>query len=102
MEKYCSNCGKPVSDPANYCASCGAYIGKNIEGKVKEFREHVEILNLTKEVHIFTVYVVAFTAALNVWAILNIADWQLRLASSVFIGVLSVFITRFLLKRYLN
>ncbi|HTY53296.1 MAG TPA: hypothetical protein VMB35_08905 [Methanomicrobiales archaeon] len=52
--------------------------------------------------HIFTVYVVAFTAALNVWAILNIADWELRLASSVFIGVLSVFITRFLLKRYLN
>ena len=101
MAKYCPNCGQETSENANYCSSCGAYITENIGEKVKELKEDIELYRLTKEVHIFTVYVITFTAALLAWQILNIPSWEWRLFSSLAIGVILVFIIRFLLNRYL-
>jgi len=101
MAKYCPNCGKSIAEEANYCPSCGAYITGNVREKLKEFKENIEIFNLVKEVHIFTVYVIAFTAALYAWEILNIPSWEWRLFGSLATGVIAVFATQFILNRYL-
>jgi len=101
MAKLCPKCGKEISEGATYCSSCGTYTTENIGEKVTELKEHIEAFNLTKNALIFTVYVIAFTAALLAWQILNIPSWEWRLFSSLAIGVILVFIIRFLLNRYL-
>lgn len=72
-----------------------------IEEKEKELKENAEIFNLTKELHIFTVFVVSFTVALYAWGILNISSWGWRLFGSLATAVITVFVIRFLLNRYL-
>jgi hypothetical protein len=101
MPKYCPNCGDRISEIANHCSSCGAYIPENIGEKINEFKENIEIFDLMKETVIFSVYIVAFTAALYAWQVLMIPSWEWRLIGSLAIAVLSVFITRFLLAKYL-
>ena len=101
MEKFCPNCGKNSSETANYCSSCGAYIPENIGEKVKELKENIELFNLTKGALIFMVYIIGFTVALYVWQILDIHSWEWRFFGSLVIAVISVFVSRFLLNRYL-
>jgi len=95
MAKSCPNSGKDTSEKASNCPST-----ENVGEKVKELKDSIEIYNLTKEAYIFTVYIVAFTAALFVWDFLNVPSWEWRLFGSLAIGVLSVFISRFLLNKY--
>ena len=101
MATYCQNCGTETSESAHYCSSCGAYIPENVGEKVKELKENIEVFNLTKEAVIFSIYIVAFTAALYAWQVFDISSWELRLLGSLVIAVITVFITRSLLNRYL-
>ena len=106
MAKFCPNCGEKTSEKAGYCPSCGAYLTpvltkSEVEEKAKEFRENIEIFNLTKQIYIFTVYVIFFTAALYAWEVLNVPTWEWRLFGSLATAVAAVFIGRFLLNRYL-
>ena len=101
MARQCPNCGENTSETASYCSSCGAYIPENIGEKVKELKENIEVFNITREALIFSVYIIAFTAALFAWQVLNVPSWEWRLVGSLAIAVVSVLITRFLLNRYL-
>jgi uncharacterized membrane protein YvbJ len=106
MPRFCPNCGEKIPEQANYCSSCGAYITpvlskSEVQEKAKEFRENIEIFNLTKQVHVFTVYVIFFTTALYAWEVLNVPTWEGRLFGSLAIAVAAVFTGRFLLNRYL-
>jgi len=101
MAKYCPNCGESTSDTAAYCSSCGAYLTEQVGEKVKELKENIEVFNLTKEALIFSIYIIAFTAGLFAWQVLDVPSWEWRLLGSLAIATVSVFVTRFLLNRYL-
>ena len=101
MARYCPNCGKDTPDKAEYCPSCGAYTTEHVDDKVKELKENIEAFNLTKEALIFSIYIIAFAAALLAWQVLDIFSWVYRLLGSLLIAVVAVIIIRFLLNRFL-